>query len=86
MTFTKVIVCSLGLAGLSACVPLDPIEIDRENLPTAPEFLPCHQVDDQLAYADEAVRRVSYSTNPKEAAYWETRQERLVARAYECKR
>lgn len=86
MTFSKVFVCGVGLAALAACVPMDPVEIDRESLPTAPEFLPCHQVDDQLAYADEAVRRISYSTNPKEAAYWEKRQERLVARAYECKR
>ena len=86
MTLTKLTVCSLALIGVSACVPLDPVEIDRESLPTAPEFLPCHQVDDQLAYADEAVRRISYSTAPKEAAYWENRQDRLVARAYECKR
>lgn len=29
MTFSKVFVCGVGLAALAACVPMDPVEIDR---------------------------------------------------------
>jgi hypothetical protein len=52
---------------------------------TAPEYLNCRSVPKALSVADAKVRSPGFSA-PTEQAYWFDRRERLVKRAWDCKR
>ncbi|PIE09381.1 MAG: hypothetical protein CSA72_13410 [Rhodobacterales bacterium] len=51
---------------------------------TPPEYVPCKDVVYALARADAMLRQMGQYNTGREAAYWNKRQERLIARAYTC--
>ena len=76
--------CAASLAGLTACVE-PTAEYNADEAPTAPEYLSCESVPQALKQADYVVRQLGTNSSSVEAEYWQKRQERLIARAYECK-
>ena len=78
------LLCAASLTGLAACVE-PAAEYNAEEAPTAPEFLSCESVPQALKQADYVVRQLGTNSSGVEAEYWQKRQERLIARAYECK-
>lgn len=80
----------VAIAPLQACSQAQQSEVpgglnDSTYDVTPPEFVPCDDLVNTLARADAMLRKLGQYSQTREAAYWVKRQERLIARAYECR-
>jgi len=82
MKFIPTLMITSALAILAGC---EEIENTPPEPTTAPEFLRCRDVPVALSQAD-AIVRTPGSISSNEKTYWYDRQQRLVKRAWECKR
>ncbi|SIO27015.1 hypothetical protein SAMN05444722_1116 [Rhodovulum sp. ES.010] len=79
------VLCSaLALTACQAAIPVSDETVSGGMTP--PEYVACAQVRAELSDADAVARRFSGTNVTAEATYWRARQERLIARAYECPR
>ncbi|MGR3759889.1 hypothetical protein ACUXV3_07110 [Roseobacteraceae bacterium NS-SX3] len=78
-----IVIAAIALAGVTACEELE-APVERTEA-TAPEYYPCKKVPEALAQADAFVRSPG-SISSNEEAYWRDRQDRLIKRAWECKK
>jgi len=87
--FRRIATGALAAVALSACAAQGKDEAasdaNSREYPTPPEFIACKDVPAALAQADAIVRKLGLYSTTREGAYWAKRQERLVARSYQCK-
>ncbi|MBT2130602.1 hypothetical protein [Aliiroseovarius lamellibrachiae] len=77
----------MSLITATACVVLagcEVEEVEKQPAATAPEYYPCRKVPEALKTADALLRNPS-RLSANERAYWYSRQDRLVKRAWDCK-